>query len=181
MPGAELTGPPEPLHQLRQDVRLPDLPGQLEDSRNDLERQARRGLQSTKVKVERTGRIARQLGHAGSEHVGPGKLDVMRTGLFNQCPRTFHLALQQRVLGKLAQIVCSHPTTLQLNGRRKLVEDLQGVGPLTLLLVDPLEVVEGGIPVLTRGRQLLEQALGAIHEPGALVVQRQLEGRLVVK
>jgi len=39
-------------------------------------------------------------------------------------------------------------------------------------------VVERGVPILTRGRELLEDALGAIHESRALVVERQFERRL---
>ena len=45
----------------------------------------------------------------------------------------------------------------------------------------PHQVIERGAAVLARGGELLEHALGAVHEAGALVVERERERRLVAQ
>jgi hypothetical protein len=61
------------------------------------------------------------------------------------------------------------------------VKNLQSIGPISLGLVNPHEMIERDISILARGRQLLEQPLGAVHEPGAQVIQRKSERRLVAQ
>src|SRR5215469_3150496 len=85
------------------------------------------------------------------------------------------------MLGQLAQIVRSDPATLALNRKRQLMKHLERVGPVALALVDAHQVIQGHLPILARGRQLLEQPLGAIHQSGAEIVQRKSEGRLVAQ
>ena len=77
--------------------------------------------------------------------------------------------------------MCRHPAALDLHRLRQLVKDLQGVGPVALRLVDPHQVIERRAAVFPRSRQLLEQPLRPVHEPGAQVIQRQRESRLVIE
>ncbi len=89
------------------------------------------------------------------------------------------IALQQRVLGELAQIMGGDAAALVLHAARQLVEDLERLGPVALGFVDAHQVIERGVAVLARGGELLEQLLGAVHEAGARVIEREREGRLV--
>src|SRR5579883_947692 len=61
------------------------------------------------------------------------------------------------------------------------MEDFERIGPVPLRLIDPHQVIERRLAVLARGRKLLEEPLGAIHKPGAEVIQRQRESGLVMK
>src|SRR6516164_7794550 len=104
---------------------------------------------------------------------------VAAVRLAQQCAGTGAVALQQGVLGELTQVVRGDTRAFLLHRLRQLVKDLERPGPVTLCLVDALEVLERRIPVLARGGELFQYPLGAIHESGALVVECQCEGRLV--
>src|SRR5450759_258297 len=79
------------------------------------------------------------------------------------------------MLGKLAQIVSGNSTSLQLQRRRQLMKDLQSIGPITRLLVNPHQVIKRRVAVLARRGEFLEQALCTVHEAGAGVIQGELK------
>ena len=106
---------------------------------------------------------------------------MVRARLAQKGARALGIPLQKRMLGQLAQIVRGDSTPLLLYRQRQLAEDLQRIGPIALTLVNPYQMIEGGVAVLARGRKLLEQALGAVHEPGAEVVESEGERRLVAQ
>lgn len=61
------------------------------------------------------------------------------------------------------------------------MKNLEGIGPVTLRLVDPDKVIESGLAILTRGSQFLQEALRAVHEACAEVVEGKGERRFVVQ
>jgi len=77
--------------------------------------------------------------------------------------------------------VSRDPPALELQPRGELVKHLERLGPVTLGLVDAYEGVQCGVTIFARSGELLEHALGAIHESRALIVQRQCERRLVAQ
>ena len=105
----------------------------------------------------------------------------MSQSLAQQRPRPFRVSLNQRLLGQLAKIMRGDPAALDLYGGWELVKNLQGVGPVTLRLVDPDEVIERGFAIFARGRQLLQEPLRAVHEAGTQVIQGKRERRLVAQ
>jgi len=103
--------------------------------------------------------------------VGP-RLAQQRAG-------TGAVALQQGMLGELAQVVRRDAGALLLHRLRQLVKDLERLGPVALRLVDAFQVIERRVPVLARGGELFQHPLGTVHQAGALVVECQGERRLV--
>jgi hypothetical protein len=89
------------------------------------------------------------------------------------------IALQHGMLGKLAQIVRGNPAALGLHGARQLVKHSQRVRPVTRLLMDAHQMIERGVAVLARRGELLEEPLGAVHETGARVIERERRRRAV--
>src|SRR5256885_8216520 len=57
-----------------------------------------------------------------------------------------------------------YTTLFRSHGRGQLVKHLERLGPVALGLVDAYQVIECGVTIFARGRELLEYALGAIHE-----------------
>ena len=106
---------------------------------------------------------------------------MVRARLAQKGARALGIPLQKRMLGQLAQIVRGDSTPLLLYGRRQLAEDLERIGPIALALVNPHQMVEGCVAVLARGRKLLEQSLGAVHESGAEVIESEGERRFVTQ
>ena len=140
-----------------------------------------RHLQRMQVQLQRLGAVLGGIGDARGEDIGARQLRLMHARLAHQRAGARSLALQQRLVGELAQVVRRHLRPLDLHVLRQLVEDLQRLGPVALRLVDAHQVIERRAAVRGRGRQLLEHPLGAVHEAGALVIQRQLEGRPVAQ
>src|SRR5262245_50361281 len=58
---------------------------------------------------------------------------------------------------------------------------LQCVRPVSLLLVDAQQMIEGGIAVFARGRQFLQQAFRPIHQARAQVVECKGKRSLVTQ
>src|SRR3989440_641416 len=126
-------------------------------------------------------RATRPFADARAEDVRAGQRGLMSARLAQQRARSLAVALYQGVFGELAQVVGRDPPALELHGRGQLVKHLERLGPVALGLVDAYQVIECGVTIFARGRELLEHALGAIHEPRALIVQRQGECRLVAR
>src|SRR6516164_6811449 len=74
-----------------------------------------------------------------------------------------------------------HARAVDLLGLRQLVKHLERLRPITLRLVDALEVIERCVPIFARGGELLQHPLRAVHEPGALIVESQRKGGFVGK
>src|SRR6516162_1349935 len=176
---AHATVLPQAPAELVQHVAAVRLAGNGEHCRDDLEREPRGRLERVQVKRQRAGGIARLLRDARREHVGTRQLRLVRARLAQQCAGTGAVALQQGVLGELTQVVRGDTRAFLLHRLRQLVKDLERPGPVTLCLVDALEVLERRIAVLARGGELFQHPLGAIHETGTLVVECQCERRLV--
>ena len=105
----------------------------------------------------------------------------MRKSLAQQRASALGVSLYQGLLGELAQIMGGNATALELHRRRQFVKNLEGVGPVTLCFVDPDEVIERGLAILTRGGQLLQEALRAVHEACAKVVEGKGKRGLVAQ
>src|ERR1700728_1259668 len=121
------------------------------------------------------------LGDARREDVRARQLRLVGARLTQQRPGALAVALHQRLLRQLAQVMGGDAAALGLQRLRQLVEHLEGLGPVALGFVGALEVIERGGAVLARGGELLEQLLGAVHETGAQIIERQREGRLVLE
>src|SRR6267378_3623060 len=181
LPRGDLTALSQPTAQLIQHIHAAGLARDGENRGNDLEREARRHFQGMQVQQQCAAGIARPLADPRGEDVRARQRRLMSAGLAQQRARALAVALHQRVFGELAQVVSRNPAALELHGGGQLVKHLERLGPVALGLVDTHQVVERGVPILTRGRELLEDALGAIHESRALVVERQFERRLVAQ
>src|SRR5579871_1366852 len=179
LPWSELATLPQPPTELLQHVRAVRAARDGEDRRDDLERETRRSLERVQIEPQRPVAVSGVLGDPRRENVGSRQARTVRTRLPQQRAGALAVALYECVLGELAQVVRSHPSSLELHGRRQLVEDLEGLGPVALGLVNGDEVIERAIAVFARCRQLLEYPLGAIHQPGALVIERKRESRLL--
>src|SRR5215469_5212206 len=176
---AHATVLPQAPAELVQHVAAARLAGNGQHGRDDLECEARGGLERVQVQRQRAARIARLLRDARREHVGARQLRLVRARLAQQGAGTGAVALQQGMLGELTQVVRGDTRPFLLHRLRQLMKDLERLGPVALRLVDTLEVLERRIPVLARGGELFQYPLGAIHESGALVVECQCERRLV--
>src|SRR5215472_10949343 len=170
---------PQPPAELGHDVRAAARRRDAQHRRDDLERESRRHLQRLQIKEQRTVGVALALGDARGENVGPRELRLVGARLAQQRARPLRIALQKGVLGELAQVVRGDAAPLVLHAGRQGVEDLECLGPVALGLVDAHQVIQGVVAVLARGAELLQHLLGAVHEAGALVVERQRKGRLV--
>src|SRR5207237_9153240 len=138
-------------------------------------------LQRVQVQEQRSSGVARPFADARAEDVRARQRRLMSARLAQQRARALAVALYQGVLGKLTQVVGRDPPALELYGGGQLVKHLECLGPVALGIGDAYQVVECGVTIFARGRKLLEHALGAIHEPCALIVQRQGERRLVAR
>src|SRR6202521_1476709 len=181
LPRGELTALSQPTAQLIQHIHASGLARDGENRGNDLEREARRHFQRMQVQQQCAAGISRPLADARGEDVRARQRRLMRAGLAQQRARALAVALHQRVFRELAQVVGRNPAALELHGGRQLVKYLERLGPVALGLVDAHQAIERGVPIFARGRELLEDALGAIHESRALVVERQFERRLVAQ
>ena len=111
----------------------------------------------------------------------PREIGIVRTSLPQQRASALGIALHERMLGQLAQVVSRDAAALELHRRRQIVKNLQRIGPVALLLVDAHQVIERGLAIFARGGQLLQQPLRAVHEAGAQVVERKGKRRLVAQ
>src|SRR5579862_5771010 len=179
LPRSELATLPQPPTELVQNVWAVRAARDGEDGRDDLERETRRTLQRVQIEPQRPDTVSGELGDPRGEDVGPRQAGTVRAGLPQQRAGALAVALYQRVLGELAQVVRGDASTLELHRRRQLVEHLERLRPVALGLVDGDQVIERAVAVLTGGRQLFEHPLGAIHQPGALVVEGKGESRLL--
>src|SRR5215472_4735576 len=179
LPRRDATALAQPPAELVHDVHAAVGVRDAQHRRDDLEREARRCFERLQVEEQRPVGVALALGEARGEDVGARELRLVRARLAQQGAGALGIALQQRVLGELAQVVRRDPPALLLHVRRERVEDLESLGPVALRLVDAHQVIERGVAILARGGELLEHLLGPVHEAGGEIIQRQREGRLV--
>ncbi len=140
------------------DVRIPELAGDREHAGNDLQRQSRRGFERSQIRRQRAPRHRRAIQSlAQRECRARASEGIVSARLFQQQLRAFGIALEQRLLRQLAQIMCSDALALRLHVRRQLVKNLQGVGLIHLLLVDAQQVFERGVPEFAGCCQLFEE------------------------
>src|SRR5215472_7692096 len=109
----------QPTAELVHDVHAAVGVRDAQHRRDDLEREAGRGFQRLQVEEQRTVGVALALGEARGENVGPRKLRLVSARLAQQRACPLRVALQQRVLGELAQVVRRDPPALLLHVRRE--------------------------------------------------------------
>ena len=119
-------------------------------------------------------RLATIQGQAGLQQGGADTAGVRRQGVTQGGRRALVVAQAQGLLGQFAVIMGHRHAHGLAEEALQAVGGLQTVTPVLLLLIDVDQAQEGAPPLVTKLGQFLEQALGAVEEPCAHVVQRQL-------